>query len=351
MRKYIIFENNLKITDNMIKSWAPIGSIKRPNGIGYWKIVNEIKKGDIIYYVSNSYLIGKGIALADSSICDFSVMYPGEEKGNPEWNNIGYAVNSFIDEDYTDYNICVTKEIEKRLPLISNDDVKPFEIKKAGSVSAHQGGYCYALSSQLEKIILKILNSYNNEDFEKDEVFTNNGFKYKEIDLERESTYNGTSEISHNKEFKGNFAETKVYQFFDKNSFFVQNVANDKKEKSDLKIKLDNDYCYLEVKNISKQSEPNIFISDNEIRNLCLKKVKLCLYSNGRIYISNQNSINFFWNIKSKIENIRNDVIIKYNGELRVTDINIFISKRIIDNYFILVNDYSNIQLHNLLSE
>lgn len=337
MKKYIIFENNLEINNNQIKSWAPIKSNKRPNGFYTWHILKEIKKDDIIYFITNTKLLAKGKALNDGCKCNFNLMYLNELKSNPDWSNEGFGVVSEVIDDYSAINIIINEKLAE-IPNLDKNMIKPFEIWNNDNIRAHTGGYCYELSSSLENIFINILNNY--EEKVKEIKLNDNKFKYNPITLDKLTKYSGTDEINDKKNKKGKLAENKVLSYFSQ-YYNVEDISNNPSTPpADLKITINNKEYFFEIKNISNQVYNNyFFISDSELAYLCSKHSRLCLYFNGNIYLSKCECYkSFFENIKNNFNAIRENVILNFDGMYQVENISILVNNEIIEKNFIHIN-------------
>ena len=346
VNKYIIFQKDLNINNNEIVSWAPKNTKKRPNGLPWWREIKNIKKNDLIYYVSDTYLVLCAKAKMDANIYKYSSLY-NKDKANLDWNDLGYGVACEVLIDYRNKNICITKELENISGRFNSfNDIKPFEVKN-GRIKAHQGVYCYKLSDTLERFIMEIINSYQESKSNiSNTLFSEGKFTYSPIDLNSTSHFFGTSEIGFRKQRKGDQAESKVLEFFSKLYIKFDYIADNKEEFADLVINIENTSYYLEVKNISRQQLHYIFLSDNQIKQLCLGKSRLCLYADGMIYLSKRECKNSFFNdIKNNIDKVRKQVIDDYNGYFFVNELEVLVNKEIIDKYFVLINPLTKLEL------
>lgn len=344
MNKYIIFEKDLKSMNGEIKSWAPENSEKRIKkgikGLECWKEVNNIKKGDKIYFVSNKILVAIGKAIEDAKSCNHADLY-NTPKGNPDWSDAGYGVISKITKDYEKYGICITEEIEKYANKIA--DIKPFEIRN-GHVSAHQSGYCYPLSEKLQKFIDEIILSYVKNPAKS---FTDSKFVYTPIDLKKQTKEYGTSAISTKKINKGKIGEEGVNEFLKTLDFDVDDVSENSADVADLIIKNEKVKYSLEIKNISNQDNKHyIYLSDNQIKALLNGETRLCLYFEGDIYLSNKScKEKFFKEIMDVTNKSRKYVIDSFYGKFCIADLAILIDRDVIENNFILINSLTKAQL------
>lgn len=347
MNKYIIFQKDLEIKNNEIVAWAPKSTNKRPNGLPWWREVENIRENDLIYYISDTYLIATARAEMDASIYQYNSLF-NKEKPNPGWSDVGYGVFCSLLNDYSNMNISITKELGKfKDKLSSVNDIKPFEWNN-GNIKAHQGGYCYKLSDTLENLLIEIINLYQENELGYENVtFTDKKFSYSPIKLNNNINNFGTSEIADIKINKGKYGESKVLDFFKEVGINVRDVADDKKEFADLILEIGNNNYYLEIKNISSQGQIHyIYLSDTQIKQLCIGSDRLCLYVDGIIYLSKKNCKNtFFKDIKNSTDQIRKYTIDNYNGYFFVSDLKILIDKKIIDTYFILINSINKDQL------
>lgn len=339
MNKYIIFERNLEIKNSQIISWAPESTKGRPNGLPWWREVKNIKKGDKIYFVSDTYLVAIGEATGDAKDYNHSDLF-AEPKGNPDWNEFGYGVISNVITNYRSDNICITKELEKRL---NNNNIRPFELSN-GKVKAHQGGYCYPLSSELESLIIDIISNYTKI---KTSKITNSKFTYAPIDLSPKTRNYGTSEISYKKIMKGKDGENKVKEFLNSLDLKTDDVSENNNNVADLVINDNHTNYSLEVKNISNQdSKHYIYLKDTQISALMNGETRLCLYFEGEIYLSLKScKETFFKDIMNAINQTRKYVIDSFEGKFLASDLAILIDSDIIENNFILINTFSKEQL------
>lgn len=341
--KYIIFENELELDDGKIISWAPKRTNKFSNGFPWWREVANIKKFDTIYFISNTNLVAIGEAIDDAKSYKHQQLY-NSSKANSNWSDEGYGVISRVTHDYSNFNISLTKELEKSINSIGN--IKPFEVVN-GKVKAHQGGYCYPLSLELENIINNIISSYKKSSL-KD--FTEGTFSYNPISLNSISKKYGTSLISSKKINKGRDGELKVQDFFDKLGYNCENVAESVNHVADLVITNKNKKYSLEIKNISNQNNTHyIYLSDNQIRALILGDTRLCLYFEGDIYLSsNACKTTFFKEIIEATNQCRKYVVDHFEGKYFATELAILINKKIVEQYFVLINNLNKSELNKL---
>jgi hypothetical protein len=340
--KYIIFESDPDVTENIIKSWAPMSSQKKPNGYHYWERVSQIKKGDIIYYISNTFLVAKAVAITDAVEIKHEIFYPNSTKPNQEWSDIGFGVYSSILIDFSDAKIKLASELEKKYGTLSKKDIYPFEKRIGGNIRAHQSGYCYTLSRELEEIIDILV--------EKSKKVTNlcdDKFTYNEILLDKKPHSYSNSTASELKINKGKYGESKVEEFFKSHNFIVENVAESRIDCADLNIIIGKSKIELEVKNVSNQTPvKHIFLSDSQIRCLVLEKTRLCIYDDDNFYLSKFDSdITLFQEILKTTNEVRKKVIEMYDGCYQVNELSILINQKILENHFQLLNPLSKQQI------
>lgn len=150
---YLIFETGLSSKDGKIKSWAPIENPHTKTRKFYWTNVSKIKKGDILYFITDSYLYAKGIAIEDAIEVSHQVFYDNDFKQD-NWSEMGYGVISKIIADYSLDRIRIIDEMTEQNYQIEASETHYFPFcRRNGVFSAQQGGYCFEIYPKLISFI------------------------------------------------------------------------------------------------------------------------------------------------------------------------------------------------------
>ncbi len=341
---YLIFESKLSAMNNQIKSWAPKRNPKTNSTKYWWKNVGKIKKGDIIYFISDTYLYAKGKALFDAEDVMHQDYYT-EYHNNAGWSDDGYGIISEVLEFYQDKCIKVIEEMTSKNYRIGTQEKNnfPFCIRE-GSFCAKQGGYCFKLHSKMIMFLEECIKNTG------DNITWTKKYDHHDIlDSKFPTTY-GTSKIGLEKVKKGAKGEKGSYYFFKNKGFSVENVSEETNEPADLVIMSGEKQYRIEIKNITVVSpEKSIYLSNSQLRNLYLQNTYLCLYygmKNETIFLlkpENQKKI-----IKELIDNfdtIRKNVNDQYHGQFYIDTISILITEKMITTNFI---DISNCDLKQI---
>lgn len=346
---YLIFQSALSIENNQIKSWAPKRNPKTNNKKYWWENVGKIKKGDIIYFISDAYLCAKGRAIMDGKEVVHQDYYT-EPHNNDSWSDDGYGVISEVLEIYQTKQIKIIQEMKQKNYQIEaqEKDRFPFCIR-TGSFTAKQGGYCFEIHSKLITFIEEcVINAGNRIKW---------GEKYNHhniLDKKLPSTY-GTSEISSKKIKKGEKGEKGTQKFFENKGFLTELVAEEKRNPADLVIRNNGKEYMIEIKNITVESaEKSIYLNDSQLQSLYLQKTYLCLYYGleEMVFLLNpQKQKTVIKELIESFDKIRENVIHQYSGKFYVDNISVLVTEKMIVENFIDISNWNLNQIEAYLNK
>lgn len=347
---YLIFESELLMEEGRIKTWAPKRNPKTNSTKYWWENVSRIRKEDILYFISDTYLYAKGRALFDAKDVMHQDYYT-EHHNNESWSDDGYGVISEVLEFYQDKKIKVVEEMKKRNYQIDKNEQHhfPFCIR-AGNFSANQGGYCFEIQDKLVAFIEECVKSGSFK------IKCADQYNHRNILDGKTPVAYGTSKIGLEKIKKGAKGEKGVLRFFKNKGFSVENVADVAKEPADLIIGNKKKQYKIEVKNITVETaEKSIYLSDSQLQNLYLQNTYLCLYygmENEIILLLNpQKQKGVIKEIIDTFDTIRKNVNDQYNGQFYVDDISILVTENMITNNFIDISNCDLTQIESYLNE
>lgn len=337
---YLIFQSEILTEDNKIKSWAPKTNPKTNSAKYWWENILKIKKGDIIYFISNTYLFAKAIALVDGKEVKHQEYYD-EYHDNDSWSTDGYGIISEVLETYTNKHIRIVEEMKKENYQIEKAEQEhfPFCIHTNG-FRAKQGGYCFEIKDKLIAFIEECIhNSTNSISWAKHHKHQNI------LDKGLSKSY-GTSKIGDRKKEKGARGEKNSKKIFENKGFFVEHVADEGNEPADLIISSQNNQYKIEIKNITiETAEKSIHLSDSQLQNLYFQNTYLCLYyglGEEIIFLLNpEKQKSFIKKIIDTFDKIRKNVNDQYDGHYYIDDISILITEKMITENFIDISNES----------